>query len=193
MFEKSGKTAEIVTFIVLDDYNCALLDSTALQNEHGHFGKARHIVGRVSENYVEWFGDRGQEAKDVALIHGDIVRSKLAHNLADEIILRRGFLYTGDVSTFARQELQGYRSGAGKKVQRRGTLQINEIFDDVEDIFAGEVGGGPGGDIGGHVEAPTAVFASDYSHSEITEREKGARMAAALPWYAAAGNIAGIT
>ena len=62
-------------------------------------------------------------------------------------------------------------------------------FDDVEDVFAGEVGCRSRRNVFRHVEPPATVFTSDYSHSGRIVKSKGAAVTFSPRRIISAGNI----
>lgn len=73
-----------------------------------------------------------------------------------------------------REQFEGYGSCSGKQVKRLDPFEIGHVLDDVEYVLAREIGCGPRGYVCRDVEAPTSVFASDYSHIGRIISGKGA-------------------
>ena len=209
MVHEMGQRGKIVIARVLDDEDGAGPEQMRLKHLRRYFGEAGHIVGGIGK-YNDEGGESGVDVTEyVAADEGMLLlRTQFAGHLADEVGLRGGFLYRGDMAAAARQKFKRYGSRAGEKVERRGVilLKVHHIFEDVEDILACEVGGGSRGDIGGDVEASSPVFSSDYSHSEewitglaaaatsgATTSSKGAEREAFPARNITEGKMAGIT
>lgn len=120
--------------------------------------------------------------------------SSLLCHAAYEIVLGGGFLHGCHRGASARQKFKRHGSGAGEEVERRGrVVEVDKIFNDVEYVLAGEVGGGTRCDVGGDVETSTAIFSSYYSHNGKIIRSNGDFMASEPARNIADGNIMGIT
>lgn len=83
-----------------------------------------------------------------------------------------GFLHGCNLSATTRQELEADGTGTREKIQSTFTLQIREILQYIENIFAREIGGGTCRDVFRHIEAAFAVFSSYYSHNNINVQAK---------------------
>lgn len=125
------------------------------------------VVGRVGK-YDVVGGAGGFDKPEYISAHEGVfvVGFKFLGYFADEVGLCGGFFHRCHPAAAARQQFERYGAGACEQVEGRRCflLEINQVFKDIEDVFPGEIGGRPGGYIGGDIEASSTVFSSDYSH-----------------------------
>ena len=95
-----------------------------------------------------------------------VVAQKLLH-LADKVVLRRVNLDTHHPGTLAGEQLEADGPRTGKEVECLDALEVDEVFQYVEEILPGKVGRRPGLDMGGDIEPPTPVFTADDSHKNL--------------------------
>ena len=121
-----------------------------------------------------------------------VVTEPLRHILYKPVLCG-GLLHRRHRTAFARQKLKADSPGAGKKVESVASFKIGQILNNVEYILTGKVGGRPRRDICRHIESPTSVFSSNYSHSIINFKSKGASWMSGPAFIIGAGTTRGIT
>lgn len=188
-----GQVAEVVGARVLDDKQRARVHQCAVHYQLGQLGQALQVVGRVGKDDVVTLLARRDKSKYVALDKRHLTLAKLLLHLADEVILRRRLLDARHMRAAARDKLKTHRARAGKEVEGRHAVEVDYISQHVEEVLARHVGGGPRGDVGGHVEAASPIFSGDYSHKASINKFRGASMAFDPSCSSAAGMIAGTT
>lgn len=162
---------------MLDDNESSRPDHFRCQNPTRNLGEAGHIVGRIGKNDVESAGGAFEIAEHVAAHEVEIVRAKLFRHFLNESLLCRRLFDSRGGAAVAAEKLESDRARTGEEVERVGAFDIGYVLDDIEYILAGEIGSRASGDICRHVETPTAIFTSYYSHSGIRINGKGALMA----------------
>ena len=107
------------------------------------FGEAREIVRRVGPDEIGGGVDQRQVAECIAAHQGELVgASEEVGHFGYEPILCGCLFYCCDMGGTARQQFEGDRSCAGKKVNGVDLFKVNEVFNDIEYVFTGKVGGG---------------------------------------------------
>ena len=90
---------------------------------------------------------------------GDV---ELGSDLLDELLLGVTHFDADDVSGATAEQFEADAACAAEEVERSATLEIDAILEDVEESLLCQVGGGPGVEVAGRVEAASAVLAGDY-------------------------------
>ena len=90
---------------------------------------------------------------------GDI---ELGCDLLDELLLGVTHFDADDVSGTTAEQFEADAACAAEEVERSATLEVDAILEDVEESLLCQVGGGPGVEVAGRVEAASAVLAGDY-------------------------------
>ena len=173
-----------------DEYGAG---SNKLGAEHGgrYVGEALHVVGRVGKNDSVAAWRAADEAQGIASYKVEIVGPERLCNFCYETLLYGGLFHRSHVSASAREQLEAHRSGSGEKVEGIDIFEIGVVVQHVENILTCKIGGGACSDVGGHVEAPTAVFSSNYSHNGSIMSGKGALKASMPALMAAEGKMSG--
>lgn len=193
MLAEAGERAEIVRFVVLDDEERARFDESGGKDCAGNVGESVHVVGRVGEDEIEALGRCRDVAQGVAADEGVCGISELFRHFCDETLLGGGFLDGDYAAATARKKLEADGARAGEKVERVDVLEVDIVFDDVEDVLSREVGCRARGDVCGYVETSASVFSSYYSHKGRSISGKGALKASRPARRAAEGKISGMT
>lgn len=142
-----GEGREVVVFGMFDDENRPRVEEARGEYFLGYLAKTGKVIGRIGEDDVEWRRSGLDVAECVATneVQGGVLQN--IGNLADKIVLCGGFLDGGDRGASAREELEGYGSGPGKEVESGGSVKVDEVFNDVEDVLASKVGCGTSRDV----------------------------------------------
>lgn len=142
------------------------------ENFSGDFRESGHVVRRVGEDDVEGGAGGGNVAEYVATDEAGVWVTEFFYYGAYEIVLYGSLFYGGDGGAAAGEKFKCDSSCPGEKIKCGGSFKVDEVFDNVEDVLTGKVGGGTCGDVSGYVEASTSVFSSDYSHELTDERNR---------------------
>ena len=169
--------AEVISLRMLQHYYCARLQHLGVKQQLGHIGKVWQVVWRVGKNHVKLHGAFVDKLKNIAFHLSQVLLFQQAFHLANKVELRGSFLHT-----CPRKQVKGSQA-----------VEVNIVFKHVEYVFARKVGCGACGDVGWHIETPTAIFSSYYSHSARVNSSNGAATALSPRRMAAAGKMAGIT
>ena len=91
-------------------------------------------------------------------VAGDI---ELCSYLLDELLLGVTHFDADDVGGAAAEQFEADAACATEEVERSATLKIDSVLEDVEESLLCQVGGRPGVEVSGRVEAASAVLAGD--------------------------------
>ena len=91
-------------------------------------------------------------------IAGDV---ELCGHLLDELLLGVTQFDADDVCGTAAEQFEADAACAAEEVERSATLKVHAVLEDVEESLLCQVGGRPGVEVAGRVEATSAVLAGD--------------------------------
>lgn len=158
------QVAEVVGAGVLHNDEGAGLHHLAVEDEFGNLWQLRQVVGWVGKDEVKLARARANKLENVALHLDEILLFELLFDLADEVVLCRGFLHARHAGAATRQKLEADGSRSREKVEGGQAFEIHNIVEHVEQVLARHVGSGACGDVPGHVEASSAIFSANDSH-----------------------------
>ena len=90
------QVAEVVGCGMLYYDQSSWLNHLAIEDEFRQLRQLWQVLGRVGENEVKLARARAYKLENVAFHLNQILLLEQTLDLADEVILRRGFLHTGD-------------------------------------------------------------------------------------------------
>ena len=158
------QVAEVVGLRVLYHHECARLHHLAAQDELGQLGQLRQVVGWVGKDQVKLASARAYELEYIAFHRHQVLVFELLLHLADEVVLGRRLLHTGDAGASAGEEFEADCACPREQVESYQAVEVHKIVKHIEEVLARHVGGGASGDVGGHVKTAAAIFSTDYSH-----------------------------
>lgn len=178
---KTGQRGEIMLARMLYYEDTARSEHARLEHLARDLGETGHIIGWIGEDEIILAGTGSDKAQSVATHQGMVFIAQRLHGLVDETGLCGSLFHRSDVRRASREQFQRYCACAGKEIKSPHALQIGHILDHIEDILLGEVGGGPRSYIGGHVEAASPVFSSDYAHDGCNNNRFNGAVSAGVP------------
>lgn len=165
MSEEAGERREVMVLVVLHDNYGIIPHERGVKDQGWNFGETGMVVRGIGENEVERLGSSFDKTEHITTQGSEYLIPEFLLNRTDESGLDSSLLDGDDAPCATRHELPADGSGAGEEVTDRQLLEINQIFEHVEDILAREVSGGSGGNILRDVETASAIFSSYYSQS----------------------------
>ena len=131
-----------------------------------HFGQSfdtLQLVRRIGKDDVEGTGLGLEVSEDIFFNRGEVVYVQLIHHLADKTEVLAGFFHSRYMATTPGYQFKGYVACSGKEIQGRKAVEIQLVFQYVEKVFLGKVGGRPCLDIFRRMEDPAFIFSTDYT------------------------------
>ena len=152
---------------MLHDQERTGLDKRRCEYQPGDLIEAGMIIWRVGKDYIIAPPAILYKFEHVTLYDTEIPVAQFLFDTADEADLRLSHLYRSHLRSSARQEFKCHRTCAGEEIAYRQPLHILDILYDIEYVFAGEIGCGPGRYILRGLETTPPVFPSDYPHLDL--------------------------
>lgn len=100
------QVAEVISFRMLHDDECARLYHLAREDELGQLRQLWQVIGRVGEDKVELACARAYKLEDVALNLNKILLFEQSLDLADKVVLCGRFFNACHAGTASREELK---------------------------------------------------------------------------------------
>ena len=171
---EKGMGGEVGGLAVFEDEDAIGGEPARLEDEVGELVKLGEVVGRVGEDEVEGCGRRRtgadrhgrgsvEIAEDVAsdelmAVARDV---ELSGYLLDELLLGVTHFDADDMGGATAEQFEADAACAAEEVERSATLKVHAVLEDVEESLLCQVGGRPGVEVAGRVEAASAVLAGD--------------------------------
>ena len=145
---------------MFDDDDGVVAGAGRVEYGRGHGFESVHVVGGIGEYQVDGLSGAGYEFQCVSFDEGELAAVELLAHLVDEPVLCGCFFDCYDRCGSPAYHLKGYGAGAGKEVDGGESVEVDHVFQHVEQVFACEVCGGSCGYVAGDVESSAAEFSS---------------------------------
>ena len=168
MFHEVRIIREVLVLAVLKHEDAVLFQQTSLEDEAGDSGQLLEGVWRIGKDEVEAMLAGLDEPEGIASQRHAYVSAELVQASLYKPVMVPVQLDADDVGTSSRHQFERDAAGAGEKVERRCTFEVEIACQYVEDIFLGKVRRRPCLECLRNVEVPALIDTSDDSHLPFT-------------------------